>query len=165
MLADVAAQAEQLDRDDDLRSAADRARVEHSTVGVLDRLRGHAGADVVVVTMGGTTVRGRPRAAGPDWLALEVEGGVSVLPAHALAAVRGLGLRAVPAEAMGAVDRRKDLRYLLRLLGSEGVEVVVRAAGRDVRGRVTRVGSDYLDVATDDETWSVRLPALDHLVV
>jgi hypothetical protein len=132
---------------------------------LLDRLRAHAGLDVVVVTVAGTAVRGRPSIVGPDWAALQIEGGATVLPAHALAAVRGLGLQAVPPQAMRAVDRRKDLRYLLRELGNEGVELVVRTAGRDLRGRVTRVGADYLDVTTVDETWSVRLPALDHVVV
>jgi hypothetical protein len=165
VLADVAAQAEQWDRDDDVRSAADRVRLEHGSVAVLDRLRAHAGVDVVALTLAGTAVRGRPSVVGPDWAALEVEGGATVLPAHALAAVRGLGQYAVPPQAMRAVDRRKDLRYLLRMLGDEGVELVVRAAGRDLRGRVTRVGADYLDLTTAEETWSVRVPAIDHVVV
>jgi hypothetical protein len=165
VLADVAAQAEQIDRDEDLRAAADRVRVEHAAVAMLDRLRGHGRCVVVVVTSTGATVRGRPEAVGPDWLALDGEGGTTVLPAHAVVAVRGLGRPAVPAEAMRAVDRRKDLRYLLRALGSEGVEVLVRTAGPDVRGQVTRVGADHIDLAADGETWSVRLAALDHLVV
>jgi hypothetical protein len=165
VLADVAAQAEQLDRDDDLRSAADRARVEHGALGVLDRLRGQASASVVVVTTAGVTLRGRPSAVGPDWVALDREGTTTVVPAHAVAAVRGLGPHAVPLTALGGVDRRKDLRYVLRAVQSDGAQVLAATAGRDLRGHVTRVGADYVDVTSDGETWSLSLAAVDYLVV
>lgn len=161
LLADLTAQLEQAERDEDVRSAADRVRVEHGAIPLLDRLRAGVGSAVTVRTSGGSGVRGVVAAAGPDWVTLTDDTGAVVVPAGAIAGVAGLRGSVVPLEALSPVRRRLDLRSVLRQLVADGTSVAVVAAGREVRGQVTRVGQDYVEVASDDGTWAVVLTTVE----
>jgi hypothetical protein len=165
--ADLDAQADQWERDEIAAEAADRALVEHGRITLLDRLRATAGAEVVCQLRGGGVVRGRVVGYGADWLALASQGDLpsDLLPVGALSAICGVAAAAVPVDATGLVQRRTDLRALLRAVSAAGLEVVLaRPAGPDIRGVVRRVGRDYLDVRTDGGTvWSVPLPAVDRV--
>jgi hypothetical protein len=98
---------------------------------------------------------------GADWLALAHTGdALDLLPLAHLGSVAGLPMSAVPEQAVRVVDRGKDLPFLLRHVAAAGAEVVVSGASVDLRGRLGRVGRDYVDVDTGTEVWSVPWQAL-----
>jgi hypothetical protein len=149
---DLAAQAEQWDRDAVTLDAADRLRVEQGSVGWLDRVRAQVGAARVVRLRHGARVAGRLTACGVDWLALAgPDGRARLVPAAAVVTLEGLGSRAVPPEALGVLARAVDLRMVLRRLSAAGDEVLITTLdGTRMRGVVTRVGRDHLDLAADE---------------
>jgi hypothetical protein len=163
---DLASQSEQLERDELSGEVADRAQREHATVGFGDRVRASLGCTLACQVRGGRTVRGVLVGAGPDWLALRADGPGSA-PTHlvslaAVVGVSGLARTAVPVGATGLVERRLDVRHVLRRVGEAGIEVgLARTSGPDLRGTVVRVGQDYVDLATEGgATWSVPLGAV-----
>jgi hypothetical protein len=168
LFGDLEGQAEQAERDDEVLLAADRLRAEHAAVGLVDRLRAAVGRPLVVRGGDGVTVRGRALAVGPDWLALAhavdaldavrsvgAVDTVHLVPIAQVCSVAGLPEAAVPPQAVRAVDHGKDLAFLLRHVAALGVEVVVSTAAGDLRGLLTRVGRDYVDVDSGTEVWSV----------
>ena len=163
---DLASQAEQLERDELSGEVADRAQREHATVRLGERVRASLGCSLACQVSGGRTVRGVALAAGPDWLALRADG-PGTAPTHlvrlaAVVGVSGLAGAAVPAEATGLVERRLDVRHVLRRLAEAGVELgLARTSGPDLRGALVRVGQDYVDLATEGgTTWSVPVDAV-----
>jgi hypothetical protein len=151
---DLAAQAEQWERDEAAAEAADRVRLEHAALGLLDRVRAHQRQVLAFRLRHGITVRAEVLRCGPDWVALAAADGsegVLVLPVAGIVVVEGLGTRAVPVRALGAAARAADLTMVLRRIAAAGVHVALTTAdGAVVRGRVARVGRDHVDVATDD---------------
>jgi len=168
MWADLSALAEQRERDADLLEAADRLRVEHATIGWLDRARACSGRRLTVWLPSGRTVVGELVGCGADWLALRADSAaLLVVPAAAVRQVEGLGSHTVPPEALGAVGRAGDLRLLLRRLAAGGEPVVVGGTGGlDVRGVPGRVGRDHLDIHGEDgRVRTVPLAAVERLVL
>ncbi len=163
---DLAAQADQLERDDFDAEVADRTRREQAAVALLDRVRGSMGRLLACQLADGSLLRGVVVGYGADWLALEGQarsGGESaaLVPVAAVRGVVGLASAAVPDQAVGAVTARRDLRMVLAGLGEARVPVRVRRAGlENLQGVLVRVGSDYLDLQTaDGATWSLPLAA------
>lgn len=161
---DLAAQADQLERDDFDAEVADRARREHADVSLLDRVRASLGQRLTCQLADGTSVRGVLVGYGADWLALDAAPATpgesaALVPMAALRAVVGLASAAVPDQAVGAVTRRRDLRMVLAGLGQARTPVRIRRSGAaDLRGEIVRVGSDYLDLRSEDgTTWSLPL--------
>lgn len=160
---DLAAQAEAWEREDVTAEAGERALLEHGQVGWGDRLRGSVGHDITVRRRDGALLRGRLAACGPDWLALADAGAspLVLLPCTAVSAVHGMRATAVPVEALGEVRQRMDLRFVLRGLLADAVDVAVVWDGGEARGLLVRLGRDYLDLRSQDgPTWSIRLEAL-----
>jgi hypothetical protein len=73
---------------------------------------------------------------------------VSVVRLAAVVTAAGLSARAVPEQAR-PVTARLGLGSALHRLASQGREVVVElVTGRSVRGRLGRIGADFVEVET-----------------
>lgn len=149
LFADLEAQVEAAEAADLAAEVADRTRREAAVVGLVDRLRAGAGADVAVHVPGAGPLRGRLLDAGPGWLLLEEAGAREVLvPLAAVLGVTGLGARAAAPGQEGEVARRLDLRWALRGLARSRTPLVVGLVdGATLAGTLDRVGSDHLDLA------------------
>lgn len=164
--ADLAAQAEALDRDDLHAEVADGVRREQATVALMDRVRASAGGTVRCETAGGYRWRGEITAHGVDWFEVAATGESGpadvLVPTLAVRAFVGLARAAVPVEAMSLVSRRVDLRMVLRRVSVRRVPVrLLRIEADPLVGRVGAVGSDYLDLRDPGGAqWSVPLSAV-----
>jgi hypothetical protein len=149
LFADLAAQFETAEAAAERPEAAARARAEFGAVRLADRLRGSAGAAVVLRCRGAGPVRGVLADVGTDWVLLDDErGGEALVALAAVCAVSGLGRLTAPAEADGAVRSRLDLRRAVRALARDRSAVqVVLADGAVLSGTVDRVGADFLELA------------------
>src|SRR5699024_143273 len=83
-----------------------------------------------------------------------------VVPLSRIVAADGLSGRSI-AEVARPVQARLSIRSLLRRFSDEGLDVVVMAAGCGFRGRIARVGRDFLelDALTGSGTASQQEPA------
>ena len=123
---------------------AERVRIERGSVTLVDRLRAHVGAALVLDT-GVLAVRGTVSEVGSDFVLLDDEGGgYAVVPVAAVEGVVGLGRAVAPAP--GAVLRRLGLTSALRGLVRDRAEVQVLTATTEVRGVPASVGADHLDL-------------------
>jgi hypothetical protein len=145
LFADLSAQWEEAA---DRAESASRARAELGGVVLADRLRGAAGARVVLRCRGAGRVAGAVTDVGPDWVLLTDERGAEVLvAAAAVLAVTGLG-RVTAAPEEGAVRARLDLRRAVRGLARDRSAVqVVLTDGAVVMGTIDRVGADFCEIA------------------
>ena len=126
----------------------ERVRIEVGAQSLVDRLRAHVGSRLVL-HVGGQALRGQVRDVGADFVVLTDEpGGRSLVPVAGLQGVEGLGRSVAPPA--GAVLRRLGLRSALRGLLVERAEVRVVTAHAEVRGLLSRVGADHVDLVPAD---------------
>lgn len=163
------------------QDAADRAetssRVRHE-VGALrwaDRVAGALGSPVVLQCRGAGPVAGTLGDVGSDWLLLvDDQGRENLVASVAVRAISGLGRRTAPAEEVGPVRGRLDLRRALRGLARDRAAVqVLLDDGTSLVGTVDRVGADYVELAEHpadlhrraEAVQGVRTVVLDAVVV
>ena len=130
---------------------ADRTRREVARLHVVDRLRAAAGSTVTLGLEGCEPVRGSLGRVGTDWLLLHDSspGAVLVLDA-AILWIDGLPARAVDPAAVPVLDRRLGVQSVLRATARDRRVVQIRLRdGSELRGTVSRVGADYLDLGAE----------------
>ncbi len=139
-----AAGMEMAERDAEL---ADRVRGEYAAVTLADRVHASLGREVSLVLLGGETVAGLLADAGRDWCAVTPgHGRTWLVRLAAVAQAGGLSRRSLP-EAARPVVARRGFGSAVHALAEESGDVLVHAAtGSPVRGRVARIGSDFLEV-------------------
>ncbi|MGN6605904.1 MAG: hypothetical protein ACTHMS_02675 [Jatrophihabitans sp.] len=149
LFADLAAQAEALERAERAAEIDERTRGEAATLGVLDRLRAAVGTTVRVGVPGVGPVTGRLGTVGADWLLVdEGSGREALVPVAAVLTVRGIGRTALTAEVAGPVAARLRLTSALRGVARDRSAVRVHLVdGTVLDGTLDRVGRDHLDVA------------------
>jgi hypothetical protein len=145
---DLAARVEHAQRLDAAEEVADRIRRDEATVTLAARVRATSGR-LVFVLRDGSSVAGTVEGVGPDWFLVREEAGRRqvLLPTPSVLAVRGVARAS--AAPWGAVAARRTLLLAVRALAGAGVEVLVRTGSFDVRGTVSRVGADHVDVLVD----------------
>jgi hypothetical protein len=145
LFGDLEAQLAAADAADLAADADQRLRLEVGRTTVVGRLRAAVGHDVAV-GVGDQVIRGRVEGVGPDWLLLGGDEAETLLPLAAVGWLQGLG-RLSEVGDPGRVWSRLGLRFALRGLARDRVEVRLHAAGPPVAGTIDRVGDDHLDLA------------------
>ena len=133
-------------------AVGERARELYSEVDLASRFHGSVGASVELVVPGAGAVRGRLARTGRDWCLLSSDeelGAEVVVNLRGLLGVRGLAPRSAP-ERTRSVSARLGLAAALRGVAAEDDPVVlVRSDGEPRRGRLARVGADFVELVTD----------------
>ena len=143
-------------RDSDV---AEHGRAEYATVDLEARVHGSVGQVVGCDLAGGLRLRGEVARAGRGWCLLGAElagpGGDGhrewVVNLACVTRVVGLGPRAVAPEARGVAARLGLGSVLRRLAESRQPVVLVRSDGGQVRGRVGRVGADFVEMVAEPD--------------
>jgi hypothetical protein len=149
LFADLSAQWDEAEASAERAESASRARAEVGSVRLADRVRGAAGARIVLRCRGAGQVAGVVADVGPDWILLTDGRGEEVLvAAGAVLAVAGLGRLTAPPAEDGAVLSRIDLRRAVRGLARDRSAVhVVLTDGAVLTGTIDRVGADFCEIA------------------
>ncbi|MFB9376595.1 hypothetical protein ACFFKU_04720 [Kineococcus gynurae] len=148
---DLAARGAAEVRLDRAAEVADRLTAELAQIDLSRRFR--ASATVAMDLVDGSHVVGAPVAAGPGWLLLDAatpspSPAQVLVVAAAVESVTGLGER-VAAEP-GPLESRESLVLALRAVARADATVLLRTrSGRHLRGRLSRVGADHVDVDLD----------------
>ncbi len=144
----------------------DRSRSEYTEVTFAARLHATVGERVALSVAGVATLDGRLARVGEGWCLLETTLPVHewLVSLHAVTRAVGLSQLAVSVEARPAVARL-PLRSALRGLADSGVEVVLHHLdGTQARGRVARVGADFVELLLPAEgarsSYVIPLPML-----
>ena len=128
--------------------AGDRARDLYSEVDLASRLHASVGSTVELV-LPGAAVRGRLVRVARGWCLLGPDGASGhelVVNLAGVVSVRGLAARTVP-EAARPVTARLGIASALRHLAEEPEPVVLtRVDGEVRRGRLGRVGADFVEL-------------------
>ncbi len=159
---DLEQQAEGLHRAELDAEVAELARAEYSEVALAARFHASRGRTVEAALTGGAVVRGELGRTGRDWCLVHepVPGREVLLSLPALAAVRGLSTRAVP-EVARPLTARLGLGSLLRRVAEEAEPVhLVGTDGTGRQGVLGRVGSDFVELSTDQGVVVVPFPGL-----
>lgn len=133
---------------------AERTRAEYAEVTLVSRVRGSVGARVGLEVAGAGSLSGQVMRVGPDWVLLGLpEGGPQwVVRLAAVVSATGLAATSV-SERVAGVTARLGLRSVLRGLAESRTELVVHHQdGTRHRGVVARVGADFAELATLDDT-------------
>lgn len=139
---------------------AERMRAEYRSVTMASRWHACDGSDVRVQLPGAGQVLGTVLRTGKGWVLLDEGARRWLVPMAAVLGVSGLGPRSVPDEALGVVQRL-GIGSPLRRLAEGGREVVVHLRDATVlRGRLGRVGADFLELADGNQQWLVSFGAL-----
>lgn len=149
LFGDLEAQFEQAEAAQLAAEVADRTRRELARIRLVDRLRAATGGELSCAVAGGETVSGRLLDVGADWILLgEAFAREALLPLAAVMGVTGLGPRASEPGSEGAVAKRLDLRYALRVVARDRSPVFcLLVDGSRVAGTLDRVGADFVDLA------------------
>lgn len=152
---DLEAQAESaflLEREAEL---ADRARAEYAAVTLASRLMASVGSEVVLAVEGVGRVGGLLERVANGWCLLRGANQDWIVALGAVGTVAGSSGRSVPEVAWSAVTRL-GLGSALRRLGEAGSGCVFRLRdGSRVDGVVGRVGKDFAEVVTGEDTRTV----------
>lgn len=145
LFGDLEAQADAADRDELAGEVADRTRRELALVTVEDRMRASVGTPVEVGLAGGHRVSGVIREVGSGWLWLDHATGPALVVTAAICELVGLGAAVAPP--LNEVDARLRLPHVLRAVAQDRRRCAVGLTdGRVVRGVLTRVGRDFVDL-------------------
>jgi len=141
----------------------DRARGEYAGVELAGRVHASVGHRVVLGLVGGRGVEGRLDAAGRGWCSVSPasaqgpvpEASLTVVRLAAVVTVAGLSARAVPEQAR-PVTARLGLGSALHRMSGHGGEVVVElVTGRNLCGRIGRIGADFVELETGSASGTV----------
>lgn len=123
---------------------------EYAQVELASRLHASVGAVVRLGLAGSTTAEGEVTRVGKDWLLLGRDRVETVVRLDAVLRVGGASARSVPEEAR-SVLARLALGSVLRQLGAERETLAITLTdGTIARGRLRRVGRDFVEVAGED---------------
>jgi hypothetical protein len=146
LFADLVAQLDAVDAQNDMHALADLTRAEQATTLLTDRLRAVAHAHLVTVTLtDGTRLTARVAVVGPEWILIADAARRHLVPLVAVTTVEGLTPHTVPAPTGTGAGR--GMPAALRALMRDRAVVRVRTLAGEVVGRVARVGKDHLDVS------------------
>jgi hypothetical protein len=129
--------------------AGERARDLYSEIDLASRLHASVGSEVDLVVPGAGALAGRLLRAGRGWCLLEprsAPGQEVVVNLAGLLAVRGLAPRAAPEQVRGVAARLGIASALRGVAAEPDAVVVVRVDGEVRRGRIARVGADFLEL-------------------
>jgi hypothetical protein len=130
---------------------AEQSRAEYAEVDLAARLHASTGAQLVVGVLGVGALDGTLLRVGTGWCLLEVDGREWVVALPALGSVRGLVARGVGPSGR-PVTARLGLGSALRGLAETRAEMLLhRTDGGTIRGRLGRVGRDFVEVLGDPE--------------
>jgi hypothetical protein len=147
---DLEQQAEGLALADRDAEVAERSRAEYAQVDLASRLHASVGRTLVIGVAGVGQLDATVLRAGRGWCLVRARDHEWVLRLASFTYLRGLSVRAV-AEPARPVTARLGLGSVLRGLAGEGTVVVVhRLDGSLGRGRLLRVGGDFLELAVED---------------
>jgi hypothetical protein len=134
------------------------ARAEQAGADLAARLRAGIGGAVTAATADGTTWRGVLVSTGPDWLLVRVDAGAEVLLATAaLSWVEGLPRRPAPADASTRRAARIGLPIVLRRLARDRGSVQVYLQDRmNLVGTLERTGADFVELVVHAAGEDVR---------
>lgn len=150
LFADLAAQQEQLERDERALEVAEHTRAERGQVRLLARLVAAEGRHLRLGVVGVGRVEAVLRDTGTDWLLLELGGAAApgaevIVPLAAVTTVEGLGRRTATEQEAG---RRLGLTSALRAVSRDRAAVRVHDRwGDHLSGTVDAVLADHLDLA------------------
>jgi hypothetical protein len=133
-------------------AVGERARDLYSEVDLASRLHGSVGAVVELVLAGVGIVRGRLARTGRGWCLLAAQDGAGpevVVNLAGLLSVRGLAVRATPEPVRGVTARLTLASALRGVAAEDGPVVVVRSDGEVRRGRLGRVGADFVELVAE----------------
>lgn len=153
----------QLDSEWEAERAAletESARLRLSRIPLRSRLvaLSEQGAAVSLDLSDGTTLAGRLRAVGADWLAIAGDGSLRALWLVPIAKISAAGMPHVDlldsarqADAGGALRQRMTFGFVARDFARKRVPVTIQVAGgRLLSGTIDRAGADHLDLALHD---------------
>jgi hypothetical protein len=141
----------------------ERARDHYSEVDLASRLHASVGAEVELVVPGAGLVLGRLLRAASGWCLLEpstAPGQEVIVNLAGLLGARGLVARAAPEQVRGVAARLGIASALRRVSAGQEVVVLVRSDGEVRRGRLGRVGSDFLELRAEGAAEVVPMAAL-----
>lgn len=142
---DLEQQAEGLSLTSRDAEVADLGRAEYAAVDLVSRLHASLGRTISLDTASGH-FRGRLARVGAGWGLVVTETGETVFSLLAVRRFRGLDARSHP-EQVRSVVTKVGLGSVLRAIAEEGVPAAVDDVGGAVRrGRITRVGADFLEI-------------------
>lgn len=136
---------------------ADLSRAEYGELDLLARLHAAVGAAVALCVTGVGRLTGTVARVGADWLLVDDGAQEWLVRLSALEEVVGL-----PDRALGAASRpvtaRLGLGSVLRTIAADAAPVVVhRTGGAVLRGRLRRVGADFVELDVDDRHAAVTV--------
>jgi hypothetical protein len=121
----------------------------YAEVELSARLHASIGSPVHLSLVGGASAEGVVARAGRDWLLLGQGVGEAVVRLGAVLRVRGASERAVTEQARPVVARL-GLASVLRQLTADGEALALTLTdGGVVRGRLRRVGADFVELVTE----------------
>jgi hypothetical protein len=130
---------------------AEQSRSEYAAVALADRLHASVGTRLLLDVGGPGALDGRLVRAGDGWCLLELDGVEWVVVTAAVRAVRGL-VDAGRSPEVRPLTARLGLGSALRGLAGDRAEVLLhRVDGSTARGRLGRVGRDFVEVLVGDE--------------
>lgn len=148
LFADLEAEMAAADAADLRAEVADRTRREYASLRLVDRLRPALGHQVRLALPAATVVTGRLTDMGGDWVLVDEAGGSALIALAHVRSVAGLGAPSAAPGSEGKVVAALDLRYALRRLARDRIEVVLSTVdGAVMSGTVDRVGADFVEVA------------------
>jgi len=130
---------------------AELARAEYAQVDLEARLHASTGRWLVLDVEGPGVLEGTLSRVGAGWCLLGSGAQEWLVRLAATLSLRGLADRGVPAR-VRPVTARLGVASALRRVGDERAEVVLhRLDGTALRGRLVRVGVDFVDLGTGGE--------------
>jgi hypothetical protein len=146
---------------------AELGRAEYAAVDLAARVHASVGSRVRLAVGGLGTVEARLCAAGSDWCLLSTAApGVGrewLVRLAAVTTAEGLSERAVP-EAARPVTSRLGLGSALRRVAESREPVqIVRLDGAVTRGRLRRVGADFVEVVAEGDRTGISVLPFAHL--
>jgi hypothetical protein len=146
---DLEAQLELAQGEEFAAEVSDRTRRELARVPLFDRLHRSIGTPIELTVAGAGPLRGAVCRVGQGWLLVDMTSGPQALVSElAILAVSGLPIATGESAAMGVVESRLDLGYVLRAVARDRAQVtVVLTDGSRYVGTVDRVGADFVDLA------------------
>lgn len=163
-LDDLELQAEGLHLAERDATVAELSLSTYAEVELADRLHASVGLPVSLGLAGGVAVEGVVIRAGKDWLLMAQGRAEYVVPLHAVVRVRGASERSLPVEARSVLARLGLGSVLRQLAVDRGPLAVTTSDGTVLRGRVVRVGRDFLELEPE-VGGGVELLGFDGLVL
>jgi hypothetical protein len=135
---------------------AELSRAEYASVDVAARLHGSLGARVGLSVTGVGTLSGELSRVGEGWCLLDAGPDEWLVRLPAVRSLRGLRDRAVTGASRPAAARLGLASALRVVVEDRSTAVLHRVDGSLSRGRLGRVGADFVEVAHGETRWGVE---------